>query len=329
MTVFAPTRTFSGPLRFAYLEYASHLISFLGPVVTTVLGTLQSLPTLAVPALFFIPMLPVLCFFSLPALPLAWHYIAFHYRHRLNAVQTSASKTTALLDLAVVHARRATAFAHVYEKKALDTVSTTRRTASLTLMLHCTDFFDTSVSAWAAMGHTTACVEDLVTASSEVVRLANNLQHLDSGGDDDESEGGPEILLEQANNATSGASETLRLARQAQESVKRSQEAKIQAQKAREEVQSEAERVRVLGAELARKVVGMEAEVANIEREVEGARAVLEQAVMVAIGGEMSAAEGLVANAERSLATAIQQADGLSSVADEARRGWVEIAVDA
>ncbi|KAG6906575.1 hypothetical protein DXG01_013085 [Tephrocybe rancida] len=287
--VFDPTRPFSGPLQFAYLEYASLFNAFLAPLVTTLLGTMQALAT---PAFFFIPMLHVLCLFSLPVLPLAWHYITFHYRRRLKAVEARTSKTTAFLDLAVACAQRATELTHTYQKQALDAASTTRRTTSLTLMLHSTDF-DTSVSAWAATGHTTACVEELVTATSDVARLANNLQHLDAGGDDDDTEGGAE----------------------AQESVKRSQEAKGQAEHGRQEVRIEADSV--------------EAKVAGIEKEAEGAREVLKQAMTVAVGGEMAAAEALVTNAETTLANVVQQVDDLSSVADEARRGWVEIAVDA
>ncbi|KAG6912318.1 hypothetical protein DXG01_015418, partial [Tephrocybe rancida] len=167
-------------------------------------------------------------------------------------------------------------------------------------MLHSTDFFNTSVSAWAAMGHTTACVEELVTATSDVARLANNLQNLDAGGDDDDddAEGGAEVLLERAVNATAAAAETLRLARQAQESVKRSQEAKSQAEHTRQEVRNEAERVRALIAKLASKVTTVEAQVAGIEKEAEGALEVLKQAMTVGIGGEMAAAEALVINAE-------------------------------
>jgi hypothetical protein len=148
ITVFAPTRTFSRPLRYGHLEYTSHVMSLLVPLFGKLTETFKSLPTLALPALFLLPIVPVLCFFLLPALPVAWHYIAYHYRHHLEEVSASVSKTTVALDLTLARARWAVTLTHTYEKEALDTASTTRRTAMLTLKLHHTNFFDTAVLAW-------------------------------------------------------------------------------------------------------------------------------------------------------------------------------------
>jgi len=69
-------------------------------------------------------------------------WVEFH--RRLNKVTTSASTTTASLDVTVTQARRAATLAHTYEKEALAFVSTTRRTASQTLAIYDADFFETT-----------------------------------------------------------------------------------------------------------------------------------------------------------------------------------------
>lgn len=327
LTVFAPTRTFSGPLRYAYLEYASKVTAFLLALLGNLFAIFQSLPTVALPALFFLPMLPLLLFIFFPALPLAWHYIAYHYRRRLETVTASASRTTTRLELAVARARRATALVHTYEKEALGIVSTTRRTASITLALHSTDFFDTSVSAWSALGHTTARIEDIATATSDVVKSSNDLRQCESP--DDEIRPGvlAEILFDRANIAVAAVSEAERLARQAQESVSRSKNAISQAQEARQKVHSEAERMRTLGVKLADTVMGVETKVVIVEDEAEEARALLEKVIAVAVEGEMVAAEALAVDAANSLESVVRQAGELCSVAEVARQIWVELSV--
>ena len=140
ITVFAPIRTFSGPLRFAYLEYASKIASLAVSLLKAVVVNFQSIPTLALPALFFLPVLPLLFFIFFPALPVAWHYIAYHYRRRLEAVTTSVAETNTSLDLGIARARQAIALAHSYEQQALYTVSTTGAIPLLALPQHSTDF---------------------------------------------------------------------------------------------------------------------------------------------------------------------------------------------
>src|SRR6266511_2062916 len=115
---------------------ASLTVSLLKAVVIN----FHSIPTLALPALFFLPVLPILFFVFFPALPVVWHFIAYHYRRRLKAVTTSVGKTNAGLDLAIARARQAMALAHTYEKQALCTVSTTRSSPLLALSRHSTDF---------------------------------------------------------------------------------------------------------------------------------------------------------------------------------------------
>ena len=91
----------------------------------------------------------------------------------------------------------------------------------------------------------------------------------------------------------------------------------------------EVKRVLELGTRLASVVKDVEIRVSKIEHEVEMARAVVEQAITVAVEGEMVAADKLVANAKGSLEGAIQhQVDKLCSIVDEARRVWIELAVD-
>ena len=68
-------------------------------------------------------------------------------RSRLNKITSSASKTTARLELAVTQARQGAAQALMYEKQALEFISTTRRTAFETIALHNADFFASSGSA--------------------------------------------------------------------------------------------------------------------------------------------------------------------------------------
>ena len=136
ITIFAPIRRFSGPLRFAYLEYATKIASWTVSLLKVVLVNFKSIPTLALPALFLLPVFPILFFILFPALPIVWHYIAYHYRQRLNALTTSADKTIASLDLSISRAREAVTLAHTYEKQALHTVSTTR----VEISRHSTDF---------------------------------------------------------------------------------------------------------------------------------------------------------------------------------------------
>jgi len=140
ITIFAPVRRFSGPLRFAYLEYASKIASWTVSLLKIVIGNFKSIPTLALPALFLLPVIPILFFVLFPALPIIWHYIAYHYRCRLNALTTSADKTMASLDLAISRAKEAVALAHTYEKQALYSICTTRGAPLLEVSRHSTDF---------------------------------------------------------------------------------------------------------------------------------------------------------------------------------------------
>ena len=304
-------------------------MSLVVPILGTLAATFKSLPTLALPALFFLPVAPVLLFFLLPVLPLAWHYVAYHYRRRLEAINASASKITAELDLAITRARRAVTLAHTYEKQALDTTFTTRRTASLTLMLQHTDFFDTAASAWASMGPMTTRIEEVVAAAHNAVNSANSLRHSQSPYTKDRPEIVAETLFERANHAHEAASKTEKLARHAQESVAWSKNAKTRTQEVRQEVQNEAKRIHALGAKIANTVKDVETKISEIEVEVEKVRAVLEEAITVAVEGEMTAADKLVASAKASLEGVVQQhVDRLCSTAEEARRIWVDLAIE-
>ncbi|KAI9509674.1 hypothetical protein F5148DRAFT_716434 [Russula earlei] len=247
------------------------------------------------------------------------------YRRRLHAVTTSTSKTAASLDFIVARARRVTALAHTYEKEVLVTISTTRRTASFTLALHSVDFFDTSTSAWAALGHTTARTEDLVKAARDVIPVANQLRQ--SYPNDNRPLVLAEILFDRASDVVTASSEVERLARMAQDSVGRSKNAQSQAEQARRWVQTEAERVRTLGVRLVDIMVSVETQISGVERDAEEVRAVLEQAVAVAAEGDMDRAEGLAANTAESLKRVVKQVEGLSSAADAARQTWVELSV--
>jgi len=140
ITVFAPIRRFSGPLRFAYLEYATKIASWVVSLLKVVVGNFHSIPTLALPALFFLPVIPILFFILFPALPIIWHYISHHYRCRLNALTTSVGKTIASLELTISRAREALALAHTYEKQALYSICTTRGSPLLEVSRHSTDF---------------------------------------------------------------------------------------------------------------------------------------------------------------------------------------------
>jgi hypothetical protein len=318
---FAPTRLFTGPVRYAYLEYTPDLASFL-------LGNIQFLPTLALFALFVLPALPIILFILFPALLLASHYIIYHYRRRLKEITTSATRTTSSLDLAVARARRAAALIHTYEKHVLDTVSITRRTTSLTLTLHSTDFFDTAVSAWAALGRTTAPAQRVAAAARAVVNEANNVLQCESPDSTGRAEMLADILLERANEAVKATSEAEHLAHEAQKSVEQSQGAQSRAEAARQHVKEEAKRVRSLATKLAEKVVGVEERVANVEDEAENARSFLDKAVVAAIAGEMAAAEELSNNAAKVLESVVQKTHALSSVTNEAKQVWVELSVD-
>ncbi|KAJ7196069.1 hypothetical protein GGX14DRAFT_403551 [Mycena pura] len=140
ITIFAPVRTFSGPLRFAYLEYGSKIASLAVSLLKAAVTNFQSIPTLALPALFFLPVLPLLFFVFFPALPILWHFIAYHYRRRLKAIATSATKTNASVDLALACATQAMTLAHSFERQALCTVSTPRVVPLVALSRNSTDF---------------------------------------------------------------------------------------------------------------------------------------------------------------------------------------------
>jgi len=311
------------------LQYASYLTAILETLFGTFITTLQSLPTLALPVFFFLPVLPMLFFVLLPALPVAWHYVAYHYRRRLKVITTSASGITARQEIALVRARRAAAFAHTYEERALDITSTTCRTATRTLMLHSTNFFDTAVSAWAAVGHTTGHADGVVSAARDVVQVADNVRQSEFPSDEIRPPILAEILFKQATDAKAAALKADQLARQARESVVWSENAKSQAEQARQQVQTEAEKIRMMGVELANKVADVETQLAIIEDEAEKVRVTLERAVGVAVEGDMDAAEGLVTDAKISFEIAVQQqVDELCSVAGEARRSWVDVSVE-
>lgn len=483
ITVFAPIRTFSGPSRYAYLEYGSKITSWLVSLLKAVTTNFHSVPTLALPALFFLPVLPVLFFIFFPALPMAWHFIAYHYRRRLKVVTTStattianlelaiaragqanalahtyekqalytvsttrsaallalprhstdfdtsasdkseepglgalgadlagkvlytekqmavienesqevralaetavatavegnmeegeklaqdatrslknvvkqvdelcsgadqarrtwieyrrclnvviksASTTMANLDLNVTRARRAITLAHTYEEQALSFVSTTRRTTSMTLTLHSVDFFDTSVSAWAAIGHTTAQTEDLVAAARDVVPVADTLRQSQLPNQDTRLAKLAEIVYKRANDVVGAASEAERMAHQAQESVGRSENAKRRAEQTRQLILKEAKKVQALGLNLTQKMLEAEAKIAEVENEAEKVRALLEEAVAVAVDGDVATGETLTTNAAGSLRSVVERVHGLCSVADEVRKTCVELLV--
>lgn len=304
-------------------------MSLLVPFFGKLTETFKSLPTLALPALFLLPIAPVPCFFLLPALPIAWHYIAYHYRRRLEEVNTTVTKNTIALDLAVARARRAVTLAHAYEKQALDTASTSRRAALLTLRLHHTDFFDTAALAWASMGTMTTRIGEVVVAAREASNKANLLRHSQSPGPMSHLEILAEGLFERANHALEAALRTENSAREAQTAVAWSKNARTRTDEARQEVEDEVERIRELGTRMANTVKDVEARVSKIEHEVEKARTVLEQAIIVAVEGEMAEADKLIANAKGILDSAIlHQVEKLCSITDEARRVWIELAVD-
>ncbi|KAG6843691.1 hypothetical protein H0H87_001569 [Tephrocybe sp. NHM501043] len=152
ITVFAPIRTFSGPLRYAYLEYGTKIASLAVSLLKAVVLNFQSIPTLALPALFFLPVLPILFFVVFPAIPIIWHFIAYHYRRRLKVITTSVDKTTSSLDLAIARARQAVVLAHTYEKQALCTLNSTRSAPLLSIPRHSIDFgtpsFNDSEGHW-------------------------------------------------------------------------------------------------------------------------------------------------------------------------------------
>lgn len=265
----------------------------------------------------------------LPALPVAWYYVSHLYRVRLKAITTSASETTARLEVALNRARRAAALAHTYEEKALDITSTTRRTASHTLLLHSTKFFDTAVSAWAAVGHTTEHAKRVAAASREVVPAAGNIRQSELYGHENRTQRLAEILYKQATDANVAASNAEQLAVQARESVVWSENAKNQAEQARQKVQAEAENIKRMGVKLANAVANVERQVATIEDEAEKVRAALGRAVEVAVEGDMDAAEASMTQAGNSFERSVQKnVDDLCSSASEARRAWVELSAE-
>ncbi|KAG6819743.1 hypothetical protein H0H93_009090 [Arthromyces matolae] len=140
LTVFAPVRAFSGPLRYGYLEYASKIGSLVVTLLKAVVVHFHAIPTLALPALFFLPVLPILFFVVFPAIPVIWHYVTYHYHRRLKAVTTSMDKTNASLDLAMVRAKQGLSLALTFEKQALYTVSAARCTPLLAFSRYSTDF---------------------------------------------------------------------------------------------------------------------------------------------------------------------------------------------
>lgn len=332
ITEFVPRNThtsFSGPIRYAYLQYGSYLTTLLGTLVETFTTTFQSLPTIALPMFFFLPVLPMLFSVLLPALPVAWYYVAYYYRSRLKAITTSASEITAQLEVALVRARRAANLAHTYEEKALEITSTTRRTASYTLMLHSTKFFDSAVSAWAAVGHTTEHAKRVAAASREVVPSVGNVRQSELLGDGTRPQRLAEILYKQATDANVAASNAEQLAHQARESVVWSENAKKDAEKARQQVQTEAENIKSMGVKLANAVADVERQIATIENEAEKIRAALGRAVEVAVEGDMDAADASMTEAENDFESAVRQGvDDLCSVAVEARRAWVELSAN-
>ncbi|KAH9990483.1 hypothetical protein BJV77DRAFT_1012190 [Russula vinacea] len=304
--------TISGPFRFAYLQHGSYLTSLFVTWFRTFTTTLESAPHLAIPVFFFLPALPMLFAIILPALPVAWYYVSHLYRVRLKAITTSASETTARLEVALNRARRAAALAHTYEEKALDITSTTRRTASHTLLLHSTKFFDTAVSAWAAVGHTTEHAKRVAAASREVVPAAGNIRQSELYGHENRTQRLAEILYKQATDANVAASNAEQLAVQARESVVWSENAKNQAEQARQK----------MGVKLANAV-------ANVERQAEKVRAALGRAVEVAVEGDMDAAEASMTQAGSSFERSVQKnVDDLCSSASEARRAWVELSAE-
>ena len=402
ITVFAPIRIFSGPLRYAYLEYASKVSAFLVSLLGFLAITFQSLPSLALPAVFLLPMLPILFFVLFPALPLAWHYIAYHYRRRLKAVTTSTSKTTAELDLIIARAQRAFALAHTHEKQALYTVSATRRAASLTFPRLSTDFIDMSVSAGegqqpvhreaelvrtlgANLAEKVIASETKMTSvEKQAVELHTLLERAVAVAVEGEMAKGDALAADAAtflesvvkqvdelcsaaeetrhlwidyrrrlNTVTTSASRTtakldLNIARaqqalalahthekQALYTVSATRRAAsltfprlstdfINMSVSGEGQQPEAQLAGTLGFNLSEKVIESETKMTSVETQVAELRALLERAVVVAVEGDMDEGEALEARATTSLGSVDQQVEELCSAAEETRSAWIE-----
>ena len=74
-------------------------------------------------------------------------------------------------------------------------------------------------------------------------------------------------------------------------------------------------------------MVNVETQISAVEQKAEEVRALLEQAVAVAVEGNMTHAEALMANAAGSLESVVAQVNGLCRVVDAARNTWVELSV--
>jgi len=363
ITIFAPIRTFSGPLRFAYVEYASKIASLAVSLLKAVIVNFQAIPTLALPAFFLLPMLPILFFVFFPALPVIWHFIAYRYRLRLKAVVTSVTETNASLDLVIARASQALSNAHIYEKQA---VATTQVIPKVTLSRHSTDF-----STPVFEGHwrltqipgtlgadlarkvldtekQMAVIED---ASQGVRALSERAVAVATEGDmvvGEELAGSAAQSMESIVKQVDGLLSTADQARSSWIEFRHSLSqvttftsktindldlAVTQARRAAtlahsyefvSQTQLSAQSSGTLGAELARKVLDTERQMAAIEDASQGVRALSGRAIAAASEGNTVVGEQLAKSIAQSMEEVVKQVNELLSTADQARRSWVE-----
>ncbi|KAK7742424.1 hypothetical protein SLS62_010732 [Diatrype stigma] len=336
---FAPSVKFSGPIRFAYLEYSEYFIK--------ISKLLQDWWVYAAVFLFLYPgtfypaLLPVLSLSFIAIAVVTWVYVYHEYHKQLLIITGQVAADVSRATLASSTARDFAGAASRYEKELFDAATVARRDSLLASAVRITDFFDCATRAWAALGEITVAVQKVTSKVEAIVDAAENVEDIDKpdekpdAGDDEEGGGegdGDEdeeeeesrtqmlarALREEAEKTLSKVGEVVGQVEAAQASVRLSKAAKDQDAKARQAADANA----IAAASAVEEVKGKAAESDNASCKAAAAaehiKGLAEQAVIVATNGEMAVARTLAGSVKSGAEEAWLESGKARQVTDEA-----------
>lgn len=335
---FAPSAKFSGPIRFAYLEYSDYFAK---------IGTLLQEWWIYVavflfwyPGTFYPALLPVLSLSFIAIGVVTWVYVYHEYHKQLLIITHQVTTDVSRATLASSTARDFAGAASRYEKELFDAAAVARRDALLATAVRITDFFDCATRAWAALGEITVAVQKVAGKAEAIVDAAENVEDIDKPDEkpdaDDGEEGGREgegddfeeeesrtqilarALREEAEKTLSKVGEVVGQVEAAQASVRLSKAAKDQDARARQVADANA----IAAAAAVEEVKSKGAESGNASHKAASAaehiKGLAEQAVIVATNGEMAVARTLAGSVKIGAEEAWSESGKARQATDEA-----------
>jgi hypothetical protein len=281
--------TFSGQLRYAYLESDALLASFS-----------QHLPGRSLSAiLIFLAIFPVSWVWIVVLLLAAWQYVLYKYHKAGRDVTEKVKESCYHAKVAVERSREHTIAAFEYEKQALNMVDAARRDARLAQSVRITDFFDTDAVAWSSLERITDPVRIMTEKAKDVKEHAEDVVEAEFGADDDDDEGGDDgdgdrsvgnVLVESAVEAVAACGSVKQQMEHAQATITQSGDAKAQVAKVRDVKVQYAKSAEETLLELAKHIKDMSDDLSIAIKSFERVNWFADQAKALATQGELALA---------------------------------------